>query len=64
MNAATALTRYLGYDVSASSGKLDLQTKIAIVKFQDSVGAPSMGELTAEQLERLLVMASEKAGHK
>jgi Putative peptidoglycan binding domain len=64
ITAAQEHLRYLGYDVATSSGQLDLQTKIAIMKFQDSVGAPATGELTVEQLQRLFVMASEKSAHK
>jgi hypothetical protein len=37
-------------------------TKNAIMKFQDSLGAPATGELTVEQLQRLFVMDSDKAG--
>jgi hypothetical protein len=52
--------RYLGYEVPVTSDKLDLDTKIAVMKFQDSIGAQATGALTIEQLQRLFVMADEK----
>jgi hypothetical protein len=64
ISAAQDHLRYLGYDVATSSGQLDLQTKIAIMKFQDSVGSPATGELTIEQLQRLFVLAAEKSAKK
>lgn len=52
--------RYLGYEVPATSANLDLDTKIAVMKFQDSIGAEATGALTTEQLQRLYVLADEK----
>jgi hypothetical protein len=52
--------RYLGYEVPAMTGVLDLNTKIAIMKFQDSIGAPSTGGLTVDQLQRLYALADER----
>lgn len=54
--------RFLGYDVAATTGVLDLNTKIAIMKFQDAIGAPATGELTVQQLQRLYVLADERRG--
>jgi hypothetical protein len=39
---------------------LDLNTKIAIMKFQDSIGAQASGGLTFEQLRRLYVLSDER----
>ncbi|MDQ8700622.1 peptidoglycan-binding domain-containing protein [Hyphomicrobium sp. LHD-15] len=52
--------RYLGYDVPTTTGVLDLNTKIAIMKFQDSIGAQATGGLTVEQLQRLYARADEQ----
>lgn len=53
--------RYLGYEIDAATGVVDLKTKIAIMKYQDSIGAPTTGELTAGQLQRLFKMAAERS---
>ncbi len=55
--------RYLGYDVKGTNGVLDLETKIAIMKFQDSIGAPATGDLTVGQLQRMFVLAAERQRH-
>jgi Putative peptidoglycan binding domain len=52
--------RYLGYDVPDATGALDLKTKIAIMRFQDSAGDSSTGVLTVEQLQLLFKQASER----
>src|SRR5262245_37015512 len=52
--------RYLGYDVPAATGAVDLKTKFAIMQFQESIGAPSTGALTVEQLQALFVKAAER----
>lgn len=52
--------RYLGYDVPAMTGVLDINTKIAIMKFQDSIGAQATGGLTVDQLQRLYAIADEQ----
>ncbi len=52
--------RYLGYDVPAMTGVIDLNTKIAIMKFQDSIGAPPTGGLTVDQLQKLYARAFEQ----
>ena len=50
----------MGYDVPALSGSLDLKTKVAMMQFQDSIGEPSTGVLTTNQLQTLFVKVSEK----
>lgn len=55
--------RSLGYDVPSPSGRLDLRTKFAIMRFQGSLGATANGVLTVEQLQRLTAMV-DQAGHK
>ena len=45
--------KFMGYDVPQASGALDLKTTIAIIQFQDSIGAPTTGLLTREQLGTL-----------
>lgn len=60
MASAQQHLRYLGYELSAEGGKLDLSTRIAIMKFQDSIGAQTTGSLTVEQLQRLYVLADER----
>lgn len=44
----------LGYEVTDASGEVDLQTRIAIMRFQDQIGHPANGQLTEEQLLILL----------
>jgi N-acetyl-anhydromuramyl-L-alanine amidase AmpD len=41
--------RYMGYDVPQATGTLDLKTKIAIMQFQESIGAQTTGVLTVGQ---------------
>lgn len=60
ITAAQEHLRYLGYDVPSISGSVDLPTKIAVMKFQESISAPTTGELTVEQLKRMFVLASER----
>jgi hypothetical protein len=50
--------RYLGYDIPATTGAMDLKTKIAIMQFQESIGGPSTGALTVQQLQTLFVRAA------
>jgi hypothetical protein len=52
--------RYLGYDIPSTSGRVDLATRIAVMKFQDSLKVEPTGELTVDQLQQLYVLASEK----
>lgn len=52
--------RYLGYNVPSPAGVLDVDTKIAIMKFQDSIKAEPTGVITAAQLRRLYTLADEK----
>lgn len=52
--------RYLGYDIPSTSGSVDLATKIAIMKYQDSLKAEPTGELTVEQLQQLYKLAAER----
>jgi len=58
--AAQEHLRFLGYDVPANSGKLDLNTKITVMKYQESIGAEPTGAITTEQLQSLFVKAAEK----
>lgn len=60
ITAAQEHLKYLGYDVQTTSGTLDLNTRIAAMKYQDSIGAPATGELTVEQLQLLFRKAAEK----
>ena len=62
IKAAQDHLRYLGYDLPVNNGTSDLNTKIAIMKYQDSIGAPSTGFLTVEQLQTLFMKAAEKQG--
>jgi hypothetical protein len=50
--------KFMGYDVPQASGALDLKTTIAIIQFQDSIGAPTTGLLTREQLGTLFQEAA------
>jgi hypothetical protein len=50
--------KFMGYDVPQASGTLDLKTTIAIIQFQDSIGAPTTGLLTREQLGMLFQEAT------
>lgn len=52
--------KYMGYDVPELNGTLDLKTKIAVMQFQDSIGAESTGNLTVKQLQTLFVKVAEK----
>jgi hypothetical protein len=52
--------QYIGYDITAATGVLDLKTKIAIMQFQESLGAPTTGVLTVEQLQALFLQAAER----
>lgn len=52
--------KYLGYDVPSESGSVDLKTKIAVMQYQESLHAPTTGELTVEQLQLLFKKAAEK----
>jgi Putative peptidoglycan binding domain len=53
--------KYLGYDVPSVTGVLDPKTKIAIAQFQESIGVPSTGALSVEQLQALFVRAAGQA---
>ena len=50
--------KFMGYDIPQPSGALDLKTTIAIIQFQDSIGAPTTGLLTREQLGMLFQKAA------
>jgi hypothetical protein len=50
----------MGYDVPRASGSMDLKTKVAIMQFQDSIGAPTTGVLTREQLQMLFLKAAAR----
>ena len=52
--------KFLGYDVPEASGTMDLKTKIAIMQFQDAIGAPTTGLLSREQLQRLFQEAAAR----
>lgn len=56
--------KFLGYDVPSATGTLDSKTKIATIQFQESLGVPTTGELTVNQLQALLVKASEDGAKK
>jgi hypothetical protein len=50
--------KFMGYDIPQASGALDLETTIAIIEFQESIGAPTTGLLTREQLGMLFQKAA------
>ena len=52
--------QFMGYDVPQASGSVDLKTKIAIMQFQDSIGAPTTGLLTRGQLQMLFQKAATR----
>lgn len=58
--AAQEHLRYLGYDVSAISGVVDPATRSAVMKYQQSLGAPATGDLTVEQLQALFKTAAQR----
>ena len=60
ITAAQQHLKYLGYDIPAETGAVDLKTKIAIMQYQESLHAPTTGELTVEQLQGLFKKAAEK----
>lgn len=53
--------QFLGYDIPDASGVLDIKTKVAILQFQDSIGAKTSGELTHEQLQLLFVKVAAQS---
>jgi Putative peptidoglycan binding domain len=53
--------KFLGYEVPEATGSIDLKTKIAIMQFQESIGAPLTGSLTVEQLHALFVTAARQS---
>ena len=60
ITAAQQHLKYLGYDVPTETGTLDLKTKIAVMQFQESVKAPTTGDLTVEQLQALFKAAASR----
>jgi hypothetical protein len=52
--------QFMGYDIPQASGAVDLKTKIAIMQFQDSIGAPTTGLLTRGQLQMLFQKAATR----
>jgi hypothetical protein len=62
IKAAQQHLKYMGYDVPSADGALDLKTKIAVMQFQHSLGAPTTGTLTVQQLRTLFSQAVAKQG--
>lgn len=52
--------RYLGYGIKEINGVVDLDTKIAVMRYQEALGAPPTGALTVEQMQRLFQMAADR----
>lgn len=53
--------KFLGYEIPQTGGEMDLKTKIAIMQFQDSLGATTTGDLTLEQLQTLFQKAAARS---
>jgi len=52
--------RFIGYDIPETSGAWDVRTKVAVMRFQYSIGLPMTGVLTREQLQMLFNVAATR----